>query len=171
MSKNFINQSSWQTGIGKQCTPRSDCSFSSSLIRGYAIFHSTTYCKKQLHKIGKNIWNKMFKTSRHFAILGMNPSSARTDCLDTLKHYTMWFCVCWSNVSVKNISAKLRPCLWIWRSSMIRVYTVAIPPIFFKKPLLKKTKIRQKKLQNKVLENLPYQHLCPRCTKQTTNLF
>ena len=40
----------WQNGICKQCRPRSDCSFRSSLIRVYSVCHSTKYFKKQLNK-------------------------------------------------------------------------------------------------------------------------
>ena len=47
---NFVHQSVTSNGICKQCRPRSDCSWRSSLIRGYTVYHSTMCFKKQLHK-------------------------------------------------------------------------------------------------------------------------
>ena len=43
-------QNFWLNIICKQCRPRSDCSWRSSLIRVYTVCHSIKYFKKQLHK-------------------------------------------------------------------------------------------------------------------------
>ena len=47
--------------LWKQCRPRSDCSWRSSVIRVSTVCHSTKYLKKQLHKnkiFAKKVWNE-----------------------------------------------------------------------------------------------------------------
>ena len=46
----IVHQSVRKIGIDKQCRPRSDCSFRSSLIWIYTVCHSTKYLQKELHK-------------------------------------------------------------------------------------------------------------------------
>ena len=53
MSKSFEHQSFWQNAICKQCRPRSDCSWRSSLIRVFTVWHSTKHFKRQMHKKAK----------------------------------------------------------------------------------------------------------------------
>ena len=50
MSSNFVLQNVKQNDMCKQCRPRSDCSWRSSLIRVYTVCHSTKYFNKQLYK-------------------------------------------------------------------------------------------------------------------------
>ena len=61
----------WQNVTCKQCRPRSDCSWRSSLIRVYTDCHSTKYFKKQLHK--KQNLGKKSMEKKKFKILGHLP--------------------------------------------------------------------------------------------------
>ena len=66
----------WQNGIGKQFRPRSDCSWRSSLIRVYTVWHSTRYFRNNC--INSKIWAKKVLSKLFdffFIVLGFNDTS------------------------------------------------------------------------------------------------
>ena len=56
-----------QNGMYKQCRPRSDCSWRSSLIRVYTVCHFMKYRNNCLEKqnLGQKVWSKVFEILGH----------------------------------------------------------------------------------------------------------
>ena len=82
LSVPYVFQYFWQIDICKQCRPRSDCPFRSSLIRVYTVCHFTKYFKKLLHKrkdLTKKVSNKVLESLGHLLYFIFNTTTNPTN--------------------------------------------------------------------------------------------